>query len=144
VVKWTPATARISPLARAEKPSPAKPAASRQATGAHGLEWKEGKLWIAVPPAQMIYCVNPDGFRVEHHFPTAGDRPHGLGWQGEWLWCVDSNKNAFFKHDTSSGRIVDSIQLSDNDPLPHGMTIRQETMWYCDDVGVVCRFPLPA
>jgi len=26
--------------------------------------------------------------------------------------------------------------------LPHGMTIWQGWMWYCDDVGVVCRLKL--
>jgi hypothetical protein len=32
--------------------------------------------------------------------------------------------------------------LTDADPLPHGMTIWKNEMWYCDDVGVVCKFPL--
>ena len=28
------------------------------------------------------------------------------------------------------------------DPLPHGMTIWDGMLWYCDDVGVVCRMKL--
>jgi hypothetical protein len=142
VVKWT--KSRTSPLAPPPKPSPAnaKPAAAKQATGAHGLEWKDGRLWIAVPPAQKIYRVNPKGFQVEFEFATAGDRPHGIGWEGDWLWCVDSNLNALFKHDPKTGKYEERIQLSDQDPLPHGMTIWKNTVWYCDDVGVVCRFPL--
>ncbi len=141
VVKWT--TGRRSPLAMPEpevRPAAAKPSpAPRQPTGAHGLEWRDGKLWIAVPPSQTIYRVNPDGFGIERQFPTAGDRPHGLGWEGKWLWCTDSNLNAFFKHNPDTGEIVEKIQLADQDPLPHGMTIRQGIMYYCDDVGVVCR-----
>ena len=144
VVKWT--NSRSSPLAPAP-PTPAKKSAGqtsaqRQATGAHGMEWKDGKLWVAVPPSQTIYRINPKGFVVEHKFPTAGDRPHGLGWEGKWLWCADSNLNAFFKHDPDSGDIVEKIQLADSDPLPHGMTIWQGMMWYCDDVGVVCRLKM--
>ena len=40
------------------------------------------------------------------------------------------------------GEISERIQLDDNDPLPHGMTIWQGMMWYCDDVGIVCRLKL--
>jgi len=111
-------------------------------TGGHGLEWKDGKLWVAVPPSRMIYRIDPKEWIVEHSFPTAGNRPHGIGWDGKWLWCTDSNLNAFFKHDPGSGEIVEKIQLADGDPLPHGMTIWQGTMWYCDDVGVVCRLKM--
>jgi hypothetical protein len=142
IVAWT--AGRRSPLAAKEPPAPQpSPAAPRQATGAHGLEWKNGRLWIAVPPAQKIYRVNPKGFAIEQQFATAGDRPHGLGWEGEWLWCVDSNMNAMLRHDTTTGKWSRRIQLSDTDPLPHGMSIRNGTVWYCDDVGVVCRFALP-
>ena len=144
VVKWT--ESRRSPLAPPEPPRPAAPARKapepRQATGAHGMEWRDGKLWIAVPPSQTIYRVNPAGFAVELKFPTAGNRPHGIGWEGRWLWCTDSNLNAFFKHDPATGEIVEKIQLADSDPLPHGMSIWQGWMWYCDDVGVVCRLKM--
>jgi hypothetical protein len=142
VVAWT--DGRRSPLAPPVSPASGAPraAAPRQATGAHGLEWKDGRLWISVPPAQKIYRVNPGSFQIEHEFKTAGDRPHGLGWEDSWLWCVDSNLNAMFKHDTGSGKWTERIQLADSDPLPHGMTIWKGTVWYCDDVGVVCRFSL--
>jgi sugar lactone lactonase YvrE len=137
---------RRSPLA--PPPAPAstaaavKPARVQPDTGAHGMEYRDGKLWIAVPPAKKIYRVKAEGFQVEHEFATAGDRPHGLGWDGKWLWCADSNMNAFHKYDAMSGEVHEKIQLSDRDPLPHGMTIWKGTMWYCDDVGVVCRLKL--
>lgn len=145
VVKWT--DSRRSPLAPAPQKkqlAPQRPPVQkeRQATGAHGLEWQNGKLWIANPPSQRVYRMNVKEWRSELDFPTAGDRPHGLGWEGEWLWCTDSNLNAFFKHDTRTGKIHERIQLADSDPLPHGMTIWKQQMWYCDDVGVVCRFKL--
>ena len=111
-------------------------------TGAHGLEWKDGKLWVAVPPSRTIYRLDPKTWVVELKFATAGNRPHGIGWEEKWLWCTDSNLNAFFKHDPVSGEIVEKIQLADSDPLPHGMTIWGGRMWYCDDVGVVCNLKL--
>lgn len=145
VVKWT--TSRRSPLAPPPEPRPAQsadsqPRGTRQATGAHGMEWKDGKLWVAVPPSQTIYRINPAGFQIEKQFPTAGNRPHGLGWEGDSLWCAESNDNAFYKFNTETGEYGEKIQLTDNDPLPHGMTIWQGFMWYCDDVGVMCRFKM--
>ena len=111
-------------------------------TGAHGQEWRDGKLWFAVPPSREVYRIDPKTWTVETKFPTAGNRPHGIGWEGKYLWVTDSNMNAFHKHDPETGAIVEKIQLADNDPLPHGMTIWNGWMWYCDDVGIVCRLKL--
>jgi hypothetical protein len=111
-------------------------------TGAHGQEWRDGKLWFAVPPSREIYRIDPKSWVVELKFPSAGNRPHGIGWEGRSLWEADSNWNAFFKHDPETGEILEKIQLADNDPLPHGMTIWEGWMWYCDDVGLVCRLKL--
>jgi hypothetical protein len=111
-------------------------------TGAHGQEWRDGKLWFAVPPSREVYRVDPKTWTVETKFPTIGNRPHGIGWEGRYLWVTDSNLNAFFKHDPETGEISERIQLADTDPLPHGMSIWQGWMWYCDDVGVICRLKL--
>lgn len=141
---------RSSPLAKpAPGPAPA-PAPGKEwpwlpslnGTGAHGLEFRGGKMWVAVPPSRMVYCIEPESWVVESSFPTAGNRPHGIGWEGEYLWVTDSNLNAFFKHDTATGKILERIQLADSDPLPHGMTIWKGALWYCDDVGVVCRMKM--
>ena len=146
VVSWKPEEARRSPLAAPAKPAPppdsSKPAPPRTPTGAHGLEWRAEKLYISNPPSMRIYRVEPKTFKVEFDFPTAGNRPHGIGWEGEYLWCADSNLNAFHKHDPKTGKIVAAIQLQDSDPQPHGMTIWNGFMWYCDEAGVVCRFKL--
>jgi hypothetical protein len=148
-VAWS--QGRSSPLLKRSEPAaaPPKPAsdakgrsAPRQATGAHGLEWRDGKLWIANPPSQKIYRMDPKAWKEEFSFQTPGDRPHGIGWEGQYLWSTDSNLNAFFKHDTKTGKVLEKIQLADSDPLPHGMTIWQGWMWYCDDVGVVCRLKM--
>jgi sugar lactone lactonase YvrE len=148
--------ARSSPLASPRPPSPEKRQTPRTGgsqmgetdgarapgTGAHGLEWQDGKLWVAVPPSRMVYRINPETWVVEKRWPTIGNRPHGIGWEGKYLWVTDSNYNAFHKHHPDTGEVVEKIQLADTDPLPHGMTIWQGVMWYCDDVGVVCRLKL--
>jgi len=111
-------------------------------TGAHGQEWRDGKLWYACPPSRMVYRIDTKNWVVEQRFATAGNRPHGIGWEGKYLWVADSNLNAFFKHDPETGEMVEKIQLAESDPLPHGMTIWDGWMWYCDDVGLVCRLKL--
>jgi hypothetical protein len=145
---------RRSPLSKAPTPAPPKEHGGTNAasadrwpsrspgTGAHGLEWREGKLWVATPPSRTIYEIDAQGWIVQRKFATAANRPHGLGWEGKWLWCVDSNLNGIFKHDPVTGEIVEKIQLADSDPQPHGMSIRDGVMWYCDDVGVVCRMKI--
>lgn len=139
---------RRSPLAKppatpAPRPAPAQPAKPNTVgTGAHGLEWEDGKLWFAVPPSRMAYRIDPESWVVEHSFAVAGNRPHGIGWEGRQLWVTDSNLNAFFCHNTSTGVIEEKIQLADDDPLPHGMSIWGGVLWYCDDVGIVCRMDL--
>ena len=148
--------ARSSPLAK-ERPRPAGGkkgqvvggfqqgqvmGGAAPGTGAHGQEWRDGKLWFAVPPSREIYRIDPKTWVVETKFSVAGNRPHGIGWEGKYLWAADSNWNAFFKHDPETGQMVEKIQLADSDPLPHGMTIWQGMMWYCDDVGIVCRLKL--
>ena len=111
----------------------------RNPTGSHGLEWRDGKLWVVVPPAKTAYQLDPKTLAVLKKWPTAGDRPHGIGWEGRFLWAADTNMNCFHKYDPETGEVLDMIQLKDTDPLPHGMTIWRGTMWYCDDSGVICR-----
>ncbi|MES1262384.1 MAG: hypothetical protein ABUS49_11665 [Acidobacteriota bacterium] len=148
---------RSSPLAKPASPAtpqaaPARTVGGFQAgevlggaapgTGAHGQEWRDGYLWIAVPPSREVYQIEPKSCVVQRKFSVAANRPHGIGWEGKYLWVTDSNLNAFFKHDPETRAMLEKIQLADTDPLPHGMTIHDGWMWYCDDVGVVCRFRL--
>jgi hypothetical protein len=88
--------------------------------------------------ARSIYCLDAKTWVVEKRFNTPGNRPHGLAWEGRYLWHGDSNDAAFFKFDVETGGIVEKIQLTDADPIAHGLTIWNGTLWYCDDVGVVC------
>jgi DNA-binding beta-propeller fold protein YncE len=141
--------ARRSPLAHTVTPQPApatpppKPSwtpSQNPGTGAHGLEWRDGKLWVAVPPSRSVYRIDPKEWVVEKKFGTVANRPHGIGWEGKFLWCTDTNRNGFFKHDPETGAVVEQILLGENDPLPHGMSIWNGVMWYCDDIGIVCRF----
>lgn len=111
-------------------------------TGAHGIENRDGLLYFANPPARHIYVMDPKTWVVQDWWEVPGNRPHGVGWEGDTLWNADSNLRAFFRFDRKTGKIVEKIQLTDKDPLIHGVTIHDGYMWYCDDVGYICNFKL--
>lgn len=107
-------------------------------TGAHGLEWVDGKLWVATPPSQTLYEVEPSTMEVIKSFPTPGPRPHGLAWDNGFMWLADTTMMEIHKIDPSNGSVVDTIKV-DGLP-PHGMTIRDGVLWYCDaETRQVCR-----
>ena len=109
-------------------------------SGAHGLEWVDGKYWIAVPPPVRIYQVEPDTGKELHSFDAPGVRPHGIAWDQGYLWCVESNDRAIYKMDPHSGELLAKIQLGLDDPEPHGMTMRDGVFWYSDAASRwVCR-----
>jgi hypothetical protein len=111
-------------------------------TGAHGIEYRNGLLYFAVPPARMLYVMDPRTWVVQDAWPLPGNRPHGVGWDGDTLWVSDSNLRAFFRHDVKTGKMIERIQLTDTDPIVHGATVHDGYMWYCDDVGWIARFRL--
>jgi hypothetical protein len=125
---------------------PGNPGPPAPGTGAHGIQTQHGKLWIAVPPARMIYRIDPATWMVEHMFPTVGYRPHGIGIEtsdATFLWEADTNMGGFFKRDMATGEIVDAIIVPEGSPFPHGASVWKGYIYWVDDVGgglaPVCR-----
>jgi outer membrane protein assembly factor BamB len=115
-------------------------------TGAHCVLVKGDLLYVDVPPARMIYVINKNTWEVQDFFQTAGDRPHDMVWanaEKTQLWCSDSNLAAFFLHDAQTGKILQRIQLPPGSPVVHGAKLYNGYMYYCDDVGWMCRFKMP-
>ncbi len=122
-------------------------------TGAHGLEWRRGALWVAVPPAVRVFVLNPEDGSEKRSFPAPGVRPHGIGWDPDGsLWVTESIYRSFFKMDPASGRILMQLMLPPEDPMrdgvvlqPHGMTVWNREIWFSvAETGEVYRVPLPA
>ncbi|MEZ5417796.1 MAG: hypothetical protein R2708_10685 [Vicinamibacterales bacterium] len=132
------------PAAAAAAPAPARltQAPHLRFQGAHGQEWRNGRLWTTATCARAIFEVDPVTWTVHRVLATPGPRPHGLAFQGRDLWHNDGDLHAFFRYDLEANRIVERVNLGDGDPLSHGLTIQGDTFWYCDDVGVICRLPV--
>jgi streptogramin lyase len=110
-------------------------------TGAHGLEQRNGALWAAVPPSATIYQLDvANNLAVIHKIPAPGNRPHGIAWEGDDLWCVETNHRAIYRLNIKDGAIIDKIEIPEPYPEPHGMTRWNDCFWYCDAGSrAVCR-----
>jgi streptogramin lyase len=157
------APGRRSPLQRAHPPRqvPSAPAASRTGprwgevllpepdgpagTGAHSILTKGNLLYVAVPPARSIFVIDKTTWVVQDEWRTPGNRPHGGCWADDdkrYLLSSDTNLNAFYRYDVETGEIVERIQLPDDSPTIHGAARIGGDMYFCDDMGWMCRFSL--
>lgn len=121
------------------------PGASEK-SGAHGLEWIDGKLWVTVPPAATTYQLDPADGRVLKQFPAPGNRPHGVGWDGKHLWVSETSKRTITAY-TLDGEAVRVLEMEPGPaegPDPHGMTYWKGQLWYCDAATrAVCTIDIP-
>ena len=120
---------------------PNRPPADR-ITGAHGLEWvDEENLWVAVPPSQTIYLMDPETMAVKRSIPSPGSRPHGLFVKGDHMWLADTSLCKIHKMDTSDGTVVEEIDIPS--PEVHGMTLFEDTIWFaCAMTRRICTVSL--
>lgn len=103
-----------------------------QETGAHGLEWRDGRLYVAAPPSQMVHVMDPDAWGEVHRFRAPGLRVHGLAWgDGGRLWAADTSAGTVNLLDTAEGRVYDVIRVEAPDEV-HGMTMHEGVLWFCD------------
>jgi streptogramin lyase len=110
--------------------------------GGQGIEHRDGLLYISTLAARRLFVLDPKTWVVQTYWQLAGNRSHGVGWDGDTLWVADTNLKAFFRHDMKTGDIKEKIQLSDKDPVIHGATVKDGYLWYCDVAGYVCNLKL--
>jgi hypothetical protein len=112
-------------------------------TGAHGILSKGDLLIYACPPSRAIYSINKKTWEVQDIWPTPGNRPHGMTWTDAsktHFWNADSNENCFYLYNATTGQITERVQVQD-DPYTvcHGVKLIDGYMYFCDDVGWICR-----
>ena len=109
-----------------------------QATGDHGLEWKNGNLYIASPPSQYVHVMDTSNWSEIHKMKAPGFRVHGLSWaeQEGHVWIADTAFGVVSRHRLEDGRCYDAFRVKDPVQV-HGMTIRENRLWYADDRGPI-------
>jgi outer membrane protein assembly factor BamB len=120
---------------------------ANEKSGAHGLEWIDGKLWVTVPPSATTYQLDPSDGRVLKQFAAPGNRPHGIAWDGQLLWVSETTKRSItgYTLDGEARRVLEMEAGPAEGPDPHGMTYKDGELWYCDAATrAVCTIPVPA
>jgi streptogramin lyase len=113
-------------------------------TGSHGMEWRDGKVYVATPPSQHVHVMDAATWEEVHRFPTGGLRVHGIAWGDDGrLWVSDTSAGTVALMDPErDGRVYDIFRVAEPDEV-HGMTIRDGVLWYCDagnqDIGELAR-----
>jgi hypothetical protein len=119
-----------------------KPASGRKSepTGDHGLEWKDGNLFVASPPSQFVHVIDVSNWKETHRMKTPGFRVHGIAWAKEegHIWIADTSFGVISRHKLDNGRCYDSFRVPDPVQI-HGMTIKNNILWYADDRGPIGR-----
>ena len=115
----------------------------QRVTGAHGMEWvDDDNMWVAVPPAQRVFLMDPKTMTVKRSIPTPGSRPHGLFMHDGDMWLADTQDRKIHRLNPENGEVLDEIDA----PAPevHGMTLHDGNIWFCCAVTCrVCTIPLP-
>jgi len=100
--------------------------------GVHGLLWLKNSLWITqFGPNKNITQTDAD-LEFIRSFPVPLERAHGLGWDGQHMWCMFSDDYRILKFDINNGRVIEAVDLERSDPDPHGMTWHEGNLYYCD------------
>lgn len=101
-------------------------------TGAHGLEWQDGKVYVAAPPSQFIHVMDAVSWQEQYRFRAPGLRVHGLAWAPDGtLWVADTSAGTICRLDPQDGRIWEVIRVEAPTEI-HGLTIHDGVLWYCD------------
>ena len=100
--------------------------------GIHGIEWDDGLLWLTAFNPKALILVDPARFSVVRTLPVETERLHGLARDGEGIWCSHTTDRVILKYHVETGEVIDRIDLPADGASPHGLSMRDREMWYCD------------
>ncbi|MBM3959705.1 MAG: SMP-30/gluconolactonase/LRE family protein [SAR202 cluster bacterium] len=103
--------------------------------GIHGVEWEPetGLIWVtAFNPKALILCDPEKNFKVVRKFQVELPRLHGLAIDGDGIWCAHTGVKIIVKYDRKTGKEMDRITFPPDGPAPHGLSIKDGVLWYCD------------
>lgn len=101
--------------------------------GIHGMEWDNDMIWVTgFQPKALILCDPSNDFAVVEKFEVATQRLHGLARDGDGIWCAHTTDKIIIKYSVESGEEIERIVFPPDAPAPHGLSIRDGELWYCD------------
>ena len=110
--------------------------------GMHGVTYvpQSQTLWVTALSLNALSELDPKNFQILRQIPLRYGRAHGLDWDGEALWCMFAGERLVHKLNPDTGRVLEVVNISEQDPDPHGMCIHDGYMYYCD-AGLTATFP---
>lgn len=102
--------------------------------GCHGLEYVEGKLWIASLRLRGILRIDAKSWEPEFVIPYSVPRAHGLAYHDGAVWLVTGSDAGagLIKYDAATGRVLETVQFDEAYPDPHGLAFKDGVMYTCD------------
>ena len=121
----------------------AKDPSTAPVTSAHGMEWiDDDNMWVAVPPAQKVFLMDPKTMTVKREIPSPDARPHGLFMHAGSIWLADTGLGEIHRLDSETGVVLDKIDV--HAPEVHGMTFHEGEIWFCcAETRRICTVALP-
>jgi hypothetical protein len=102
--------------------------------GCHGVEYVDGKLWIAALRLRGILRVDAKTWEPEFLIPYSVPRAHGVAFHDGAVWMVtgDDQGAGLIKYDAENGRVLETVRLAETDPDPHGLAWHDGALYSCD------------
>jgi hypothetical protein len=102
--------------------------------GCHGVEYVNGKLWIAALRLRGILRVDAKTWEPEFLIPYNMPRAHGVASDKNAIWMVTGNDQGagLIKYDAETGRSLEIAQFGETDPDPHGLAWHNGVLYSCD------------
>jgi hypothetical protein len=102
--------------------------------GCHGVEYVDGKLWIAALRLRGILRVDAKTWQPELLIPYAVPRAHGVASDKDAIWMVTGTERGagLIKYDIETGRTLETAEFAESDCDPHGLAWHDGVLYSCD------------
>jgi hypothetical protein len=102
--------------------------------GCHGVEYVDGKLWIAALRLRGILRVDARTWQPELLIPYSVPRAHGIAWDAGAIWMVSGDEGGagLIKYDAATGRVLETARFAETDADPHGLAWHNGVLYSCD------------
>ena len=102
--------------------------------GCHGVEYVNGKLWIAALRLRGILRVDAKTWEPELLIPYSAPRAHGSAFDKDAVWLVtgDERGAGLVKYDATTGRPLEIVEFGEDACDPHGLAWHNGVLYSCD------------
>lgn len=110
--------------------------------GVHGVTYvpQSQTLWVTALSLNALSEIDPKNFQILRQIPLRHGRAHGLDVAGGAVWCLFAGERVVHKLDPDTGKVLEIVEITEQDPDPHGLCIHEGYAYYCD-AGLTATFP---